>query len=227
MSEQRESALAGAREQYDGYRISGSGTKPNDRIEECLLDSSPAITAKAKTSSRTPRLQTPNRSTSAMAAAAKAARIPALTPMPHKSLRRSLAPTRSAPASELLRAPSGFRATPSRVGSKKPLVCRLWSAPPTARAVFFAEREPYTRALTSFGPSPRKESRQTLGLDRPGTPHSPGGRLLRHRRAQRANYFSQEVVGEDPPELDRELQRGMLLERFLGGLSGGNPGGVP
>ena len=54
---------------------------------------------------------------------------------------------RSAPASELLRAPSGFRAAPSRVGSKKPLVCRLWSAPPTARAVFFAERESHILEL--------------------------------------------------------------------------------
>src|SRR5436190_233208 len=97
----------------------GSGSKPNDRIQEWLLKSLPATTATVKTSSRTARLQTANRSTSATIAAGKAARIPALTPIRHKDARRSCTLTKSALASEVLRAPSGFRATRLRAGSKK------------------------------------------------------------------------------------------------------------
>src|SRR5215204_1527359 len=61
----------------------GSGSKPNDRIEEWLLESSPAITAKAKTSSRTARLPMANRSISATIAAGKAARTSTHHLRPH------------------------------------------------------------------------------------------------------------------------------------------------
>jgi insertion element IS1 protein InsB len=52
-------------------------------------------------------------------AAGKAVRNPALTPTRHKGARRSLALIKSAPASEGLLVPSGFRATPLPAGSKK------------------------------------------------------------------------------------------------------------
>src|SRR5215210_6174847 len=70
-----------------------------------------------------------------MTAAGKAARIPAPTPMRQKGVRRSCALTRNAPLSGASRAPSGSRATPSRVGSKKaarlpPLLRTLPPAPP-------------------------------------------------------------------------------------------------
>jgi insertion element IS1 protein InsB len=75
-----------------------------------------------------------------MTAAGKAARIPTLTPMRHKGARRSLALTKSAPASEVLPVPSGFRATPLPVGSKKAarlpsLERTLLPAPSSQRAV--------------------------------------------------------------------------------------------
>jgi insertion element IS1 protein InsB len=54
-----------------------------------------------------------------MIAAGKAARLPTLTPMRHKGARRSCALTKSAPASEVLHAPSEFRVTPLLAGSKK------------------------------------------------------------------------------------------------------------
>src|SRR4051812_11015626 len=108
----------------------GSGSKPNDKIQEWLLKSSPAITAIVKTSSRKARLPTANRSTSATIAVAKAARTPNPTPTPPKGARRSLAPTKNVPASGVLAAPSGSRATPSRAGSKKAA-----SLPPLSRTL--------------------------------------------------------------------------------------------
>src|SRR3954453_16560556 len=108
----------------------GSGSKPNDRIQEWLLKSSPVTTATAKTSSRTAGLLIASKSTSAMTAAGKAARTPAPTPTRRKDARRSLALTRSAPLSGVWRAPSGSRATPSRAGSKK--AARL---PPLSRTL--------------------------------------------------------------------------------------------
>ena len=60
-----------------------------------------------------------SRSTSATIAAGKAARPLTPTPMSHKGARRSCALTRSAQASGVLRAPSGFRVTPLAAGSKK------------------------------------------------------------------------------------------------------------
>ncbi len=60
-----------------------------------------------------------NRSTSAMTVAGKVARIPTLTPMLHKGVRRSCTLTKSAPASEVLPAPLGFRETLLPAGSKK------------------------------------------------------------------------------------------------------------
>src|SRR3954471_6189429 len=99
--------------------ITNSGSKANDRLHEWLLKSLPVTTATVKTSSRTARLPMANRSTSAMTAAGKAARIPPPTPTRHKGARRSYVLTRNAPLSGVSRAPSGSRATPSCAGSKK------------------------------------------------------------------------------------------------------------
>src|SRR3712207_6820472 len=114
----------------------GSGSKPNDKIQEWLLKSSPATTATVRTSSRMARLPTASRSTSATIAVGKAARTPAPTPMRPKGARRSLAFTRNALVFGAWRAPSGSRATPSRAGSKKaaslpPLARTLPPAPPS------------------------------------------------------------------------------------------------
>ena len=97
----------------------GNGSEPNDKIVKWLLNSSSAITAKVKTSSRTARLPTANRSTSAMIAVGKAVKIPAQTPMLPKGARRSCKLTRNVQASGALRAPSGFLVTPLPAGSKK------------------------------------------------------------------------------------------------------------
>ena len=102
----------------DGSR-KGNGSEPNDKIVKWLLNSSSAITAKVKTSSRTARLPTANRSTSAMIAVGKAVKIPAQTPMLPKGARRSCKLTRNVQASGALRAPSGFLVTPLPAGSKK------------------------------------------------------------------------------------------------------------
>jgi hypothetical protein len=110
----------------------------------------PAITAKAKTSSKTAKLPMANRSTSAMIAPGKAARIQALTPIRHKDVRRSCTLTRSsALASEVLRAPAGFHATPLAAGSNKAArLPSLWSEPYCLRRL---RGEPCS-SLTSCGP---------------------------------------------------------------------------
>jgi hypothetical protein len=61
-----------------------------------------------------------------------------------------------------------------------------------------------------------KESRQTLGLDCPGSTQPPSGGL-RDRRSRRKDV--PQVVEQD----SRELQTGTLLQRFLGGLPRGDP----
>ncbi|CAA9447855.1 MAG: hypothetical protein AVDCRST_MAG37-2018, partial [uncultured Rubrobacteraceae bacterium] len=84
-----------------------------------LLKSSSATTATVKTSLRTARLQTANRSTSATIASAKVARTPVPTPIRRTGARRSCMLTKNAPVFGVWRAPLGSRATPSRAGSKK------------------------------------------------------------------------------------------------------------
>jgi len=93
------------------------------------------------------------------------------------------------------------------------------------------ERTPYCARRLRRGPRSssrrtvllrRKEGRQALGLDSPGAPHSPGARLRRHRRAGRARTCRR--LWEGIPE---SYKGGVLLERFLGGLPGARPAGVP